>query len=359
MKKIQFSFQINNDRDYGTPGESYVITDIVDKKVTDLVIPEFYEGKPVVRFRIYEDNIYPHIKTITSPHSDLNLNFSPASFPNLESIKVEKFIGPSNGHFTEDGILYYGIPGNRMVGLIAYPAAKKDKKIVLADHTYLTEDCFRGAKFLEAIILPRCLHTIPSGAFYDVKKLKEIDVPKDVSEIGGYAFAHCHALKRVTFHAEESYMGLTVMGDGVFYDCKNLKKITIPYTVKMFGKNMFSGCSSLTRVDGKFSGYQTIGGVLHALTIFRDLLHLYYYPSARKSKNDTYQVKGSIEYIHAGAFYEVRYLKKVILPKGIREIERGAFSSSSSIKEVIYLGSEEEWNAIKKDSFPENIKVTF
>ena len=359
MDLTKLKFEINNDRDYGTPGESYYISDILDKELTELEIPETYEGKPVGSFRPPYSAVYPNVKSIISPHSKIGLRVSSEAFPNLEKIEVQSFIGTSSGRYTVDGVLYYGNPERKMNGLILYPPYKQGKEIILPRGTYLSDGCFSGAKYLEKIILPPDLHNIPDGAFYNVENLKEIDIPCDVGDIGNDAFAHCHSLKKVTFHAEESYSGLAVIGGGVFNDCTSLEEIRLPSTIRMTNGRLFSGCTSLKKVEGRFSGYRCVDGVMYAASMFGDLLHLYYFPAAKECENDTYQVIDEAEYIHCGAFYDTRLIKKVILPKGIHSIEDGSFSTSSSIEEIIYQGTEEDWEKIEKPGFPTEINVTF
>ena len=43
--------------------------------------------------------------------------------------------------------------------------------------------------------------------------------------------------------------GVTGIGEYAFYECKNLKKVTIPETVNVIGHDAFNGCESLEEIN--------------------------------------------------------------------------------------------------------------
>ena len=101
------------------------------------------------------------------------------------------------------------------------------------------------------------LTNIPSYAFYYCEALLSITIPKSVTTFGedyngnGRQFYYCSSLSSVTFEAGSQ---LTNIPSYAFFGCETLQSITIPKSVKVFGKNydnggaQFYGCSSLTSV---------------------------------------------------------------------------------------------------------------
>ncbi|MCR5079495.1 MAG: leucine-rich repeat domain-containing protein [Bacilli bacterium] len=359
MENELFAFKINKSRDYGEPDNSYALVDILKEDLEEVIVPETHNGKPVVLFDVDPSKRYPNVKSIVLPSNKFHLSHrtTPESFPSLERIEVIKEeLG--RGLLSEEGVLYYGRKGDLLRGLLFYPANRPGTEFEVKEKTYLRESCFAHAKNLERVILPSGAKDIPDYAFASCEKLMEMDVPGDVSNIGSHAFHGCVNLEKITFHPEDSYLPLTILGAGAFAGCAKLKQIKIPSSVKSAGRNLFRGCSSLERVDGNFSGYRSIDGVIYSVAMFGQLLHLYLYPASRKSVDDTYEVNEEVEFLHDGCFYETRFLKKVILPKGVTSIESMSFSKDASVKEIIYKGSKEDWERIEKPNFPENIKVT-
>ena len=64
-------------------------------------------------------------------------------------------------------------------------------------------------------------------------------IPASVEQIGNKAFADTQ-IKTLP-----EMPGLKRIGDEAFYQCKNLKKVTIPETVEYIGAGIFSGCSNI------------------------------------------------------------------------------------------------------------------
>ena len=68
-------------------------------------------------------------------------------------------------------------------------------------------------------------------------------IPKDVINIGEYAFACCDALTSVTIPDS-----VTSIGKSAFYDCDALTSVTIPNSVTRIGAYAFYGCDALTSI---------------------------------------------------------------------------------------------------------------
>lgn len=74
-----------------------------------------------------------------------------------------------------------------------------------------------------------------------------------VTEIADEAFIDCQNLITVTIESPSSYDRTRICGKRAFYNCKKLKKVTVPgyyYSPITLGESAFEGCSELETIDG-------------------------------------------------------------------------------------------------------------
>ena len=104
--------------------------------------------------------------------------------------------------------------------------------------------------------------------------------------------------------------GTTCIGDYAFTGCPNLTSITISDSVTTIGNSAFAGCTSLTSVKIP-SGVTTIGNY---------------------------------------AFAGCTSLASITIPDSVATIGNEAFGTCVSLAHIYYTGTEEQWNAITKNS---------
>ena len=109
-----------------------------------------------------------------------------------------------------------------------------------------------------SVVITEGVTSIANYAFYDCKYLKSITIPGSVKRIGESAFKSC-SLTSVTLPE-----GITTIRDGAFKFCKSLTNITIPATVTYIGSHVFDYCSSLKTVSVAEDNtvYASLTGVL-------------------------------------------------------------------------------------------------
>ena len=131
--------------------------------------------------------------------------------------------------------------------------------------TFIGKETFKG-RSMKKVMLPATLKRIGSNAFAECRNLQEIEFPEGLEQIGKQAFFQCKALKKVTlpaslkrlrmsaFHAA-GIQELTIRcvdldaEDMVFALCQNLKKVELPYGMKVILYGMFMNCSGLKEID--------------------------------------------------------------------------------------------------------------
>jgi hypothetical protein len=87
---------------------------------------------------------------------------------------------------------------------------------------------------------------IGDSAFYNCENIREITVPTGVVNIGVSAFARCTNLSQVKFENDRSQ--LKIIGNIAFGFCENLKTFTFPASVTSIGKAAFYGCKNLKSI---------------------------------------------------------------------------------------------------------------
>ena len=96
-----------------------------------------------------------------------------------------------------------------------------------------------GSSSLESIELPIGLEIIEAYAFSECKSLKSVVLPNTIKikSIGSYAFSET-SLESINLP-----IGLELIGGYAFYRCNSLKSVVLPNTIKSIGEYAFSGTS--------------------------------------------------------------------------------------------------------------------
>ncbi len=136
--------------------------------------------------------------------------------------------------------------GNKVRSIPSYAFEGKSlKSLELGEQLEIVEDhAFSGASEPIKIALPPSLRKIGQGAFSGMAK--EIIFSEGLQEIGANAFANCEMeilnLPKGLIKLEGKRMG------GAFSNCHNLRKVTLPSTLKEIGDYTFYWCNNLTEV---------------------------------------------------------------------------------------------------------------
>lgn len=168
--------------------------------------------------------------------------------------------------------------------------------------------------------------------------VSSVFIPATVLSIGDSAFIYCDALTTVTF-AENSQLksieraafwgseqvyprfkeiqipdSVETIGNGAFYDCRDLERITLPSALQKLSNSTFYDCTALSEVT---------------------------FPASLKT-------------IEKSAFSGCRNLSEVELPASLKAIESSVFDGCSSLETVFYDGSLEQWNQITANKDADN-----
>ena len=208
--------------------------------------------------------------------------------------------------------------------------------------------------YMESITIPDSVTTIGDSAFRECSNLTDITIPDSVTSIGDCAFQSCYGLTSITIGN-----GVTTIGASAFYYCGSLTSVTLGNSVTSIGMNAFGGCHSLTSINlpdsvtsiGDYA-FQSAG--LTSVTIPDSVTSIG--KGAFLACNLTsVNIPDSVTSIGELAFAGTE-LTSITIPDSVTSIGDSAFENCGSLCHVLYLGTEEQWNAISIGS--ENSPLT-
>lgn len=204
--------------------------------------------------------------------------------------------------------------------------------------------CKSGEAYVQFTLSEDGTYYIVSGVSGDKRGLTSYDVPatysaKDggemlpVKEIDDYAFYQCYDLKRLTlpdsikklgarafaFCSFSSFIvpeGVTFIGNGAFGACKKLTEITVPESVKTLEPLAFYGCAALKKAYVKADI-----GVLEDKVFYNSVLS------------------------QGGNTYTDTSLTSVYLSASITKICDTALQGNF-ISDIYFAGTEQQWNEL-------------
>ena len=127
--------------------------------------------------------------------------------------------------------------------------------------------------------------------------------------------------------------GVTSIADSAFVDCGSLASITIPDSVTSIGCNAFDCCSSLA-----------------SITIPDSVTSIGYMAFFCCESLASITIPDSVTSIGLDTFRGCSSLASITIGNGVTSIERDVFYNCSSLANIYYIGTEEQWNAITKDT---------
>lgn len=206
--------------------------------------------------------------------------------------------------------------------------------------TSIGDDAFRGCSSLTNVIIPNSVRSIGDAAFIDCISLTSVEIPDSVTSIGKLAFFGCTSLTSVIVPDR-----VTSIGEWTFRGCRSLTNITIGNSVTSIGDNVFVGCRSLINitVNSGNKNYVSVDGNLFDKN--QEILIQY-----AVGKQDTqYIIPNSVRIIIDNAFTYGYSLTSITVSNNVTSIGEYAFTACSSLTDIYYDGTLEEWNAIVPD----------
>ena len=96
----------------------------------------------------------------------------------------------------------------------------------------------------DRVIIPEGVLEINRSMFYDCVNLKKVTLPSTLQVIQDYAFAGCIRLETVDFRKLGS---LQRIGNHAFDGCKSMKKVVLSESIREIGNAAFADCGVLEK----------------------------------------------------------------------------------------------------------------
>lgn len=210
-------------------GEAVVTKYSDQSTVTEVVIPDEYEGHPVTKVADFGAvNLESVTRVVIGKNVREIESWAFTNNPKLEAFEVSD----ENQFFCDiDGVLY----SKDQKTLLFYPISRdvrtqtvtgqngSDEQIPYAEYT-----------------VPQGVETIRSKAFYKCAALTKVVLPNSIKRIEEMAFHKCSSLREFSLP-----QGLEFIGKDAFAYCSGLEKLTIPASVRQIDEYAFYNCTSL------------------------------------------------------------------------------------------------------------------
>lgn len=219
----------NTDITFTVENGEATVTKVPNKTiVTEIVIPDEYEGVPVTKIADFSATNLEYVTEITIGKNVREI--SDWAFGN--SKKVTKIEVDDNNQYLCDveGVVYT----KDMKVLLFYPPQKG----VVTDK----DENGNEVKYASYEI-PEGVESIRSKAFYKCSDLKEIKLPSTIKTIEEKAFFLCDPKEIILPD------GLETIGKDAFGFCSSLKEVTVPASVTRIDDYAFYSCTSLLEVN--------------------------------------------------------------------------------------------------------------
>ena len=205
--------------------------------------------------------------------------------------------------------------------------------------TKIGKKAFHRCRSVTRIYLPESIKTLETGAFTWCDHLESIHIPSGITEIGAYVFEHCGFVS-LTLPDH-----ITAIGEGAFFNCEKLLKISVPDSVTSIGISAFENCYRLETVtlpDGitEMSNRMFLACYnLRAVTFSDKLTRIGDQAFSGCASLENFVIPDTVTSIGYDAFSGCASLNPIIIPEGVTSLEEYTFSGYDDNTIVIFPGT--------------------
>jgi hypothetical protein len=270
--------------------QSYTIgQSVTNNTIRDIIIPTFFKGIPVIGIseHAFINNTNLENIEISEKIENISINF----FNNCINLKNIVINENNQNYASTDGVLY----NKQMDTLIYYPMGKTESSFTVPDTViHIKSNAFIDG-VLKNLIIPSSVEIIERGALNKELNIETLSLPfvgesKNTNQFLGYIFG------AETYEDNNSFVSLSLktvlinsgsLEIGAFYNCKNISDIilpnnlekisdfafswtniesfTIPESVNYIGRDAFSYCENLEKINSNINGEFIFGSNINFL----------------------------------------------------------------------------------------------
>lgn len=296
----------------------------------------------------------------------------------LVSIGANAFSGCSISYNELDGALYLGSVDNKRMVLIEAVNKNIASFEISTDTTIIADEAFKDCVFLKDINIPTNIKSIgtdaftgcdriqynsidgmlylgsgnnkyymlvrpensritsvsvregtsiiANGAFEGCKNLKSVDLPEGIISIGTKAFYDCVSLQSVNIRD-----GISYIASDAFGNCTSLYSIAIPDSITTLSGSAFSGCKNLKTIEIpvqvllNFNADNILSLTITGTGVLVERVMSY------NTSIEKLVIKGNISTIETRAFIGCTSLKTIEINDSVTVIETSAFEGCTSL----------------------------
>lgn len=196
-----------------------------------------------------------------------------------------------------------------------------------------------GVPILIAVVIPDSVEYIGKGALYECSLVQRITLPKNLKEIGDYAFYGCG---NAWFTTPEDLdgdgttripEGTISIGRSAFYNCRSMVGLHIPSTVKSIGDYAFYNCVNLGE-SAVYIGEDPEDCLVGEVILEEGIETIGSRAFAGCERLVNIVIPNSVQSIGIRAFYKCTKLTDVTLGSGITEIPEYMFYNCEQLEKV-------------------------
>ncbi len=333
-------WQLNSelsDFNFTSTSATLSITEVKDKSVTEIVIPDYVtsigysafsgcSSLTSVTIPTFAIRYIPktNLQTVVITSGDTIGEKAFEDCSSLTSITIPDSV-------TEIG--YYAFDGCSSLTKIYY-TGEMVKWCGISGLVYLMgwgiTLYINGVEITGELVIPDSVTSIGSGAFYNCSGLTSVTIPDSVTSIGYDAFCNCSGLTSVTIPDS-----VTEIGYAAFYNCSSLTSVTIGNSVTSIGERAFYNCSGLTSITIGNSvteiGYYAFDGCSSLTSVTIPTFAIRHIP---KTNLQTVVITSG-DTIGEKAFEDCSSLTSVTIGNSVTSIGSSAFSYCSGLTSIV------------------------